>query len=56
MEVKPLTPLKKTNLKDELELLSRRNLSLTELKKMIDSRIIEVGETDDETKYNVHRY
>jgi hypothetical protein len=46
---------KKFNLKDELESMKKRNLSLRELKKEIEAKIqnIDPKELTDETKYNI---
>jgi hypothetical protein len=41
-------------LKEELDIISRRNLSLKELKELIENKIKEVADPDDETKYNVY--
>jgi hypothetical protein len=43
-------------LKDELELIKKRNLSLRELKNEIEGKILNIDAKDanDETKYNIY--
>lgn len=52
----PETPKKKFNLRDELDNITKKNLTLKELKNFIENKIKEIVEPDDETKYNVYLF